>query len=125
TQFEGLASKTFTDEALALLRDRAWPGNVRELRNAVERLVILSSGGRIEAGDVRRILGAEQEPGLGDLVSVDTFERFKAEAERSFLIAKLTENDWNVSETARRLEMPRSNLYKKIEKYGLARDADD
>jgi transcriptional regulator of acetoin/glycerol metabolism len=26
-----------------------------------------------------------------------------------------------VSETARKLNMPRSNLYKKIEKYGIAR----
>jgi two-component system nitrogen regulation response regulator NtrX len=27
-----------------------------------------------------------------------------------------------VSETARLLDMPRSNLYKKIERYGLARE---
>jgi two-component system, NtrC family, nitrogen regulation response regulator NtrX len=120
-RFEGLPTRTFAPEAVALLRERTWPGNVRELRNAVERLVILASGGRIEAADVRRILGAEQESAIGDLAGLDTFERFKAEAEKSFLVAKLAENDWNVSETARRLEMPRSNLYKKIEKYGLAR----
>jgi two-component system nitrogen regulation response regulator NtrX len=120
-RFEGLPSRTFAPDAVALLRERTWAGNVRELRNAVERLVILAPGGRIEAGDVRRILGAEQEAGIGDLAGLDTFERFKAEAEKSFLVSKLAENDWNVSETARRLEMPRSNLYKKIEKYGLAR----
>ncbi|HJS46548.1 MAG TPA: helix-turn-helix domain-containing protein [Gemmatimonadales bacterium] len=33
----------------------------------------------------------------------------------------MREHEWNVSETARALEMPRSNLYKKIEKYGLSR----
>ena len=48
-------------------------------------------------------------------------EEFKLAAERAFLEAKLSENNWNVSETARKLDMPRSNLYKKIEKYGLAR----
>jgi two-component system nitrogen regulation response regulator NtrX len=120
-RFEGLPNRTFAPEAVALLRERSWPGNVRELRNAVERLVILGSGGRIEAADVRRLLGVEQESAIGDLAGLDTFERFKAEAEKSFLVSKLAENDWNVSETARRLEMPRSNLYKKIEKYGLAR----
>lgn len=52
-----------------------------------------------------------------------TFEEFKQAAERSFLIAKLKEHDWNVSETARTLDMPRSNLYKKIERYGLTREA--
>jgi two-component system nitrogen regulation response regulator NtrX len=51
-----------------------------------------------------------------------TFEEFKQEAERAFLQTKLVEHDWNVSETARTLQMPRSNLYKKIERYKLARD---
>src|SRR5207302_1252601 len=44
-------------------------------------------------------------------------------AERAYLLAKLKEHDWNVSETARTLNMPRSNLYKKIERYHLAREA--
>ena len=52
-------------------------------------------------------------------------ESFKQEAERAVLVAKLAENGWNVSETARKLEMPRSNLYKKIERYGLQRDGGD
>ena len=46
----------------------------------------------------------------------------KDAAERAFLLAKLREANWNVSETARLLDMPRSNLYKKIERYGLARE---
>jgi len=50
-----------------------------------------------------------------------TFEDFKQAAERAFLLGKLQQHDWNVSETARSLEMPRSNLYKKIERYGLGR----
>ena len=45
---------------------------------------------------------------------------FKENAEKAFLRAKLQEYDWNVSETARKLGMPRSNLYKKIERFGLA-----
>ena len=36
--------------------------------------------------------------------------------------AKLRAYDWNVSETARALDMPRSNLYKKIERYALSRE---
>jgi two-component system nitrogen regulation response regulator NtrX len=50
-----------------------------------------------------------------------TFEDFKQAAERAFLLTKLQQHDWNVSETARTLQMPRSNLYKKIERYGLGR----
>jgi two-component system, NtrC family, nitrogen regulation response regulator NtrX len=59
---------------------------------------------------------------LGDLLSCRTFAEFKEAAERAFILQKLRENDWNVSETARILDMPRSNLYKKIEKYELVRE---
>ena len=68
----------------------------------------------------RRAAGAEG--GLGSLLDVPTFEEFKHAAERAYLLAKLRAFDWNVSETARALEMPRSNLYKKIERYGLSRE---
>jgi two-component system nitrogen regulation response regulator NtrX len=53
---------------------------------------------------------------------VKTFEEFKEAAERAYLLSKLREFDWNVSETARAIEMPRSNLYKKIERYALTRE---
>jgi two-component system nitrogen regulation response regulator NtrX len=99
----------------------------------VERLLILAPGDRITAADVERLAGVEHaapvahaaagDPVLqADPMRAPTFEEFKQAAERAFLLAKLQENDWNVSETARTLEMPRSNLYKKIERYQLARE---
>jgi two-component system, NtrC family, nitrogen regulation response regulator NtrX len=57
-----------------------------------------------------------------DLLACQTFAEFKEAAERAFILQKLRENDWNVSETARLLDMPRSNLYKKIERYELVRE---
>jgi two-component system nitrogen regulation response regulator NtrX len=117
----GVKPKKFDNSALEALSARDWPGNVRELRNAVERLLILTTGDSVSAADIGRLGGMIQETGLGDLMSCETFEDFKQEAERAFLRGKLGENGWNVSETARKLSMPRSNLYKKIEKYGLER----
>jgi len=119
--FGGLKSKPFTEAALAALQQRNWPGNVRELRNAVERLLILSSGPGVDVADVERLTGPAADTSVGALVQCETFEEFKQEAERAFLKGKLEGHDWNVSETARKLAMPRSNLYKKIEKYGLQR----
>jgi two-component system nitrogen regulation response regulator NtrX len=52
----------------------------------------------------------------------DRFERVQGGTRKVVPHGKLAENDWNVSETARKLDMPRSNLYKKIEKYGLSRE---
>jgi two-component system nitrogen regulation response regulator NtrX len=120
----GVAGKTFEPAALERLRERGWPGNVRELRNAVERLLILSPGKTVTAGDVSRLLGetAGSDAMEEGTAPEGTFEAFKHDAERSFLAARLREHDWNVSETARALKMPRSNLYKKIERYGLSRE---
>lgn len=122
---DGLPARGITDEALVRLSELDWPGNVRELRNTVERLVILASASTITAADVERLVGKRSaEPaGLGNLVDCTTFEEFKVAAERSFLLAKLRAFDWNVSETARALDMPRSNLYKKIERYALTRES--
>ncbi|MFN2400692.1 MAG: sigma-54-dependent transcriptional regulator [Gemmatimonadaceae bacterium] len=122
---EGILPRTFTPEAVASLSSLDWPGNVRELRNTVERLMILSSGPRIGAADVDRLVGKRSagDVSIGSLLDCKTFEEFKDSAERAFLLAKLRESDWNVSETARLLAMPRSNLYKKIERYGLTRES--
>jgi two-component system nitrogen regulation response regulator NtrX len=121
---DGLPARDITDDALRRLSELDWPGNVRELRNTVERLVILANAATISAADVERLVGrrAAEPAGLGNLVDCATFEEFKMAAERAFLVAKLRAFDWNVSETARALDMPRSNLYKKIERYGLTRE---
>jgi two-component system nitrogen regulation response regulator NtrX len=42
--------------------------------------------------------------------------------EKAFLIQRLRDHGWSVSETAKALAMPRSNLYKRIEKYGISRE---
>ena len=125
TRGEGMPPRVITPEADQRLTRHEWPGNVRELRNTIERLLILSTGPRIAPEDVDRLVGrgAEDQAGIGALLECKTFEEFKQAAERAFLLAKLRENDWNVSETARALDMPRSNLYKKIERYALTRES--
>lgn len=121
----GLAPRAIGDDAVTRLTHLDWPGNVRELRNTIERLLILSPEPRVGADDVDRLVGRHgevAEGGLGSLLDVATFEDFKHAAERAYLLAKLRTFDWNVSETARALDMPRSNLYKKIDRYGLSRE---
>ena len=121
---DGMSPRALSDEALAALSRLDWPGNVRELRNTIERLLIFASGPTITGADVDRLTGrrAGDAAGLGGLGEARTFEEFKESAERAFLLQKLREHDWNVAETARVIDMPRSNLYKKIEKFGLVRD---
>jgi two-component system nitrogen regulation response regulator NtrX len=121
---EGFTPRRVAQSALDRLKSLDWAGNVRELRNTVERVMILATGPEITAKDVDRLAGARvaDDTGIGTLTSIKTFEEFKEAAERAYLLSKLREFDWNVSETARAVEMPRSNLYKKIERYSLTRE---
>jgi two-component system nitrogen regulation response regulator NtrX len=121
---ERVTPRTFSEAAVARLAELPWPGNVRELRNTVERLMILSPGPTVEPSDVDLLAsGGSAAVGLGaEFLHAETFGDFKERAERAFILQKLRENEWNVAETARRVDMPRSNLYKKIERFGLVRD---
>ncbi|MDH3270339.1 MAG: sigma-54 dependent transcriptional regulator [Gemmatimonadota bacterium] len=124
TQREGMSPRSFETAAIDKLRALSWPGNIRELRNTVERLLILAGGETVRVEDVDLLATGRSAPGAigGELLSSDSFSDFKDGAERAYIQQKLRENDWNVAETARRIDMPRSNLYKKIEKYGLVRE---
>lgn len=49
----GLPVPVLSEAAVAILMDRPWKGNVRELENAVERALLMASGGTIEPDHFR------------------------------------------------------------------------
>jgi len=115
----------FAPETLAILREYTWPGNVRELRNLVERLLIMASGDPVRPADLPLLrTGRPEASGDDDFMNCRDFQDFKARSEAVFLQHKLRENLYNVSKTAEALGMQRSNLYKKITKYGLQTQPD-
>jgi two-component system nitrogen regulation response regulator NtrX len=114
--------RVFADGALQALAREEWPGNVRQLRNVVEQLAILAPRETIAAEDVAAIVrsAAPVAAGTGDPYrGARTFDEFKDVAEKDFLVRRLEENGWNVKKTAELLGMQRSNLYKKLERYGI------
>jgi two-component system nitrogen regulation response regulator NtrX len=60
----------------------------------------------------------------GSAETGSTLRAFKDNAERAYLVAKLRENDWNISRTAEVIDTPRSNLYKKLEQYQISQETD-
>ncbi len=117
-----LKPKTVSPEAMLALHRHSWPGNVRELRNVVERMVILSPEDTISHVALEQPTTA----GGGSLADVyATLKDFKEAAERDFLLRKLERNHWNISQTAKEIDTPRSNLYKKIESYELMKERPD
>jgi len=124
----GMPVKKISDAALEALKSLTWTGNIRELRNMVERLIILSDKVITDA-DVKAFAnpsspavttnnGAAQQT---DFERFSNFQEYKDFAEREYIKFKLEKNNWNVSKTADDIDIQRSHLYSKIEKFGLKR----
>lgn len=115
---------SFTDEALEELKQQNWSGNVRELQNGIERLGLLADDSEISKEDVQALTlsGGKKSNTFTDLAdNMESFQKFKESAEKLFLLRKLEENDWNISQTAEAIEIQRSHMYNKIKKYNIER----
>ena len=99
-------------------------------KNTVERLIIMTPGETIDVDDLRDVVrlrtASRQRPAPSESSKecADTLREFKESAERAFLVDKLRENNWNISKTAEVIDTPRSNLYKKLEQYGITQETD-
>jgi two-component system nitrogen regulation response regulator NtrX len=133
-----LKPKRFDASALDALQRYRWRGNIRELRNTIERLLIMTPSEMVRVEDLpaeirsgeslrppvepdrslQNSSGETAPPGAG------TLREFKDAAERAYLVQKLRENNWNISRTAELIDTPRSNLYKKLEQYGIKQEVD-
>jgi two-component system nitrogen regulation response regulator NtrX len=138
-----LKPKRFDPRATEALQQYRWRGNIRELRNAVERLMIMAPGDTVRVEDlppdirgggpasqtpdaaaVAIAAAAEATVSSGSSQPGGTLREFKDAAERAYLVQKLRENNWNISKTAELIDTPRSNLYKKLEQYGIKQEVD-
>jgi len=98
-----------TDDAMRLLTRYPWPGNVRELQHAMERGFVVSKGDRI---------GSEAlPPELQESAGEDCVDESCLGPEP--IIEALKAAGWNKSRAARRLEISRRTIYRKIEEFGI------
>src|SRR5687767_8095633 len=101
-----LKPKRFDPRALEALQRYRWRGNIRELRNAVERLLIMTSGDMVRLADLAPDIrgDAPNRQAVPDLTSAapplsqdstsgaqpgGTLREFKDAAERAYLVQKL------------------------------------
>jgi DNA-binding NtrC family response regulator len=123
-------------EAIAALEKYSWPGNVRELRNAIERTLVLSSGGEISVADLpEEICSGKAAAGGGSAVAggasggdavtgflgESDFREAKRQFEVAFLKRKLEAHRWNVSKTAEEIGLHRQSLQEKLRELGIQR----
>ncbi len=114
----GKKTRELSDAAMEILIRYPWPGNVRELRNLVERLVIVCPQTRIEPHHLPPELfrGVSESPHH----PYSTLHEARSAYEREFILRKLQEHRWNMTQTALVLGLERSHLYRKMKSLGIA-----
>jgi len=114
----GKKPRELSEGAMEILARYPWPGNVRELRNLVERLVIVCPQSRIEPHHLPPELfrGAAESPHQ----PYSTLHEARSAYEREFILRKLQENRWNMTQTSAALGLERSHLYRKMKSLGIA-----
>ncbi|MBN9662025.1 MAG: sigma-54-dependent Fis family transcriptional regulator [Acidobacteria bacterium] len=101
-----------TESGMKALADYTWPGNIRQLQHMMERLVILSPGGRITedaVDDAIRTSSPKEQAGES-----------LADTEMEQIRKVLAATGGNKSRAARILGIERKTLYRKLERMGLA-----
>jgi len=102
-------------DVLKSLRKYDFPGNVRELENAIEHAFVICRG---------NIIGVEHLPErILDAVRTDEESSRRASygqsSEESIIREALARNSGNREKTAEELDMHRSTLWRKIQRYGI------
>jgi len=119
----GMPIKKITPKAMEALKEINYTGNIRELKNIIERLVILSPEKITDVEVLNYVSNAQVKGSTTQLFDkFNRFQDFKDHIESLFIEDKLKKNGWNVSKTAEVLDIQRSHLYNKIDKYSLKRE---
>ncbi len=103
-------------EALAWLSTLPFPGNIRELKNLVERTVLINAKEQLGAEEFKEQYTAVAGPGGVSLQGM-TLE----EIEKTTILENLKKYNNNISHTAEALKISRAALYRRMEKYGIAK----
>lgn len=116
-----LPALTLTASAVRAAENTEWPGNVRQLAHAVEVAVIRAAVERAQSVE-RRHLFPELPPDPGPDATGLSFQELTRRYQRQVLVETLEATRWNISETARRLDLARSHIYNLVQAFDLSRD---
>ena len=102
------------------LSQYSWPGNVRELENAIERLVILSTGDKVTIEDLP--VFARTDVPMQELFTLgEQGQKIRmVDVEKQLILQALEKFHGNQSRAARFLDMSRRTFAYRLEKYGIS-----
>ena len=117
---EGSPARAVSEDAMSRLLAYAWPGNVRELQHVIRRVAAMCGGEIIDTHDLPPSVDARDEtPEPAAQVEQGSLKEAIAALERRMILDALERAGGNRSEAARRLGIARTQLYLKMDEYGL------
>ncbi len=107
--------------AEALLANYDFPGNVRELENIIEHAIVLAETSEITEKDLPESVFRDRLllPSPAATISGDAAIVTLAEIEKNYIVHALALCADNYSETAKKLGISRSTLWRKIKEYDI------
>jgi len=100
-------------KAQAVLHSYSYPGNVRELENIIERAVALAESDTLTLADLPQDLREYSVVPYREWITLE-------EQEKDYIRQILRYTKYNMGQTAQILALPRTTLWRKMKKYGLA-----
>jgi DNA-binding NtrC family response regulator len=112
---------SLTRQVEGVLVNQKWLGNVRELKNVMEKLVIFSTSNEINIQDFQKITKNPNKE-IDATVNPSYVQNLKVAKnifEKEYITNALEKHNWHIQETAKALGIDRTNLFKKMQKYGI------
>lgn len=110
----------FSKEVKKCLKEYSWPGNVRELDNVIKSAYAINDNFMIELKDLPSKM-VENSHHISEIEETH-LENLMENYEKHLIINFLKKNHWNCTETANKMGIHRSVLYKKIKKYNIEKE---
>lgn len=97
-----------------------YPGNVRELKNIIDRMVVLSDNGHVKAGNISNLLNISEPDHMEDIFESNfSLRDIRREVESKYIENVLRKNSYNITKSAKDLDISTRHLFNKILEYGI------
>ena len=113
-----LRIKSFDPDALEVLKSFPWPGNIRQLKNIIDRINILNPSDVVTREFVSSILEGKTQIDIDSYNEAD-LKSLRESYEKEIIMSRLKKFNFNITKTAQSLDIERTNLYKKLKRYGI------
>jgi len=115
----GKKKKTMTREAMKSFINYSWPGNVSELINVIERFVIMIKDDEIKESHLYLLVEPLESQLIPDTNTSVSLDKATMKFEKEYIHKALIKNEWDLTKTARELDVNRNQLNQKIVDLGI------